>query len=986
MRIVVDMQGAQSTGSRNRGIGRYTNAIAKGLVRNRGEHEIVLAISGQFPDTIEPIFQAFAGLLPSENIRVWHAATPASHIDKASNWRRCAAELGYEAFLSDLSPDFIYVTSLFEGLGDDSVTSIHALQQDIPVAVTLYDLIPYINPKPYLENPDVKSWYMEKIEHLRRADLWLSISESSRQEGIVHLGLSPEQSVNIATDADDWFQPIEVANERAAALRDQYGLTRPFVLYTGGIDHRKNVEGLIRAYACLPEPLRRDHQLAIVCSVQPASRDSLERLASQQGLAQDEVVLTGFVSDEDLLVFYNLCKLFVFPSWHEGFGLPALEAMRCGAPVIGANTSSLPEVIGWDEALFDPYSDQAIAAAIQRGLSDEHYRQELLKHGLTQAGRFSWDESARRAIAAMERQHEARLARPVSPNTASRLKLAYVSPLPPVRSGIADYSTELLPELAKFYDIEVVVAQDEVSDPWVLANCPVRTPEWFLAHAQDFDRVLYHFGNSEFHQHMFGMLKAVPGVLVLHDFYLSGLVAYMESTGRVPGFWSRQLYGSHGHDALREQQLTRDKDEVIWKYPCSLGAIKDGLGTIVHSRHSLRLASQWFGLDESGWAVVPHMRDAHLGEDAALARKALGFKEGDFLVCSFGLMGPTKMNHRLVQAWLQSSLAQDPCCHLVFVGEAHVGDYGSALLKMIQSHPWGDRVRITGWTDTAEFRRYLAAADVGVQLRTLSRGETSGTVLDSMNYAKPTIVNANGSMADLDPEGVWMLPDEFTDEALVEALETLRSDPARSQQIGGAARNIILTLHDPATCAAQYRDAIEDFYRHGRADGLQSLVRAIVDQAGLADDGTLMQVSAALARNAPPRKRQPQVLVDVSDLSRPGADARARHDHGLSGALKEWLARPPKGVRVEPVQVDKDGRYRYARRYVAELQGYVPVLPDEPIDYWRGDVWIGWVGTSPVQPDLYQDLRQHGVTVRLCAMSEAGLLDLAGLFNHNEKA
>lgn len=116
-------------------------------------------------------------------------------------------------------------------------------------------------------------------------------------------------------------------------------------------------------------------------------------MAQKHGLGKNELVLTGFVPDEDLPTLFNLCKLFVFPSWHEGFVCLHWKA-RCGAPVIGANTSSLPEVIGWEGALFDPHSDASIAEAIQRGLTDNDLREALIQNGKKQSCRFSWDESA----------------------------------------------------------------------------------------------------------------------------------------------------------------------------------------------------------------------------------------------------------------------------------------------------------------------------------------------------------------------------------------------------------------------------------------------------------------------------------------------------------------------------------------------------------------------------------------------------------------
>ncbi len=141
MRIVIDMQGAQAE-NRNRGVGRYSLSLALAMVRNRGEHEILIALNGLLPDAIEPIRAAFDGLLSQENIRVWKAVGPVAHINTANNWRRQSAELVREAFLASLRPDVVHVSSLFEGLTSEAMTSIGALSQSIPTVVTLYDLIP----------------------------------------------------------------------------------------------------------------------------------------------------------------------------------------------------------------------------------------------------------------------------------------------------------------------------------------------------------------------------------------------------------------------------------------------------------------------------------------------------------------------------------------------------------------------------------------------------------------------------------------------------------------------------------------------------------------------------------------------------------------------------------------------------------------------------------------------------------------------------
>ena len=149
----------------------------------------------------------------------------------------------------------------------------------------------------------------------------------------------------------------------------------------------------------------------------------------------------------------------------------------------------------------------------------------------------------------------------------------------------------------------------------------------------------------------------------------------------------------------------------------------------------------------------------------------------------------------------------------MFVGENEGGDYGAQLLKTIKKNDVHHRICITGCVSAAIFRHYLAATDVAVQLRTFSRGETSRAVLDCMSYGLPTIVNANGSMADLPDDGVWKMQDEFVEADLVEALETLWRDPFRRQQLGARARESILTRHAPRSCADQYAQFIETIYK-----------------------------------------------------------------------------------------------------------------------------------------------------------------------------
>lgn len=960
MRIIIDMQGAQAPGSRNRGIGRYTFSLVQAILRQRGRHEIVLVLNGAFPEAAAWLREQFGALLPADNVRLWQPPGSIDFLSPGNSWRQQSAELLREAFLSSLAPDFVIVTSLFEGLSDDAATSVASLDSTTPTAVILYDLIPLIQRQVYLSNPVVENWYEKKLDALRRADLLLAISDSSRQEAIDYLGVEKGACVTISTAADAHFVPLQPSDAQARALRDRYGLHGSYVMYTGGIDHRKNINGLIHAFAALPPAVRAGVQLAIVCSIQDHHRIELAAVAASAGLSAGELVMTGYVPEDDLVLLYNLCVAFVFPSWHEGFGLPALEAMSCGRAVIAANSSSLPEVIGRSDALFDPHDTASIAGKLEQVLVDPAFRQSLEQHGLRQALLFSWDASAQRAIAAIENAHLHRRQAPAPMAPVSRPRLAFFAPLPPEHSGIADYSAELLPELSRYYRIDVVAPQGAVSDPWVRANCQLRNIDWFREHAGRYDRVLYHMGNSAFHGHMFDLIQEVPGVVVLHDFFLSGVLSYLEMTGADPGCWVAALYDSHGYPGVAKR-FADDTNDTVLAYPCNLPILRAAMSVIVHSANSQALARTWYGhAAADGWHVIPHMRVPVQGVERQQARRALGYSDDMFVVCSFGLLGPSKLNHRLLKAWL-SILEQDKACVLVFVGENAGGAYGAALLAAIAASPARDRITISGWADTALYRQFLASADVAVQLRTSSRGETSGTVLDCMNYGLPTIINAHGSLDDVPDDAVRKLENDFDDAALASALQALREDPAARARLGARARQLIQTVHAPRACAALYADAIETSFQRSKV-GAASLLKAVARIDPPAADAQELAVFAnAMARSMPPHLQIRQRLVEID----PAASPTGRAAETLAQALRV----PSSDYRVELVYFNK--QLHYARKSALTLLGCpAHAMHDEVADLYHGDTFVAMaVPRSEARAAMFRDLEMRGIHIEHASAS-----------------
>ena len=978
MRIVIDLQGAQSSGSRHRGIGRYSVALTEALLQQAASHEILLVANGAFSDTIDSLRERFASISKPENFRVWESPHGTAAIGpNASAWRRGASELLREAFISSLKPDVVVVTSLFEGLMDDAVTSVGAFAVTMPTAVILYDLIPLINRKPYLENPEVEAWYEGKLASARRADLLLAISNSSREEAIRYLGASSRECLSISTAADPCFRPTRVPERDRRELFLRHHINRPFVMYTGGIDHRKNIEGLVRAYARLAPEVRVRHQLAVVCSIQPQDRARLAQLGQESGLATDEVVFTGFVSDADLLALYNLCKLFVFPSWHEGFGLPALEAMACGRAVIAANTSSLPEVVGREDALFDPFSDDDMAVCMCKALTNDSWRHELERHSLEQSKLFSWKGIGGKVLLALEQLHASRMQaaanRPAMSLSAggSRLrpKLAVVCPLLPERSGISHYNAELLPELARFYDIELISTLAETSDTWAKGHGPMRSPDWLIEHAGEYARVLYHFGNSEFHRHMFDLIAKVPGIVVLHDFYFGHVAEYMHAKGDRAGGRAVTLHRNHGYGAAQQAFSPTTAERATWDFPCNLDVLRHAQGVIVHSQDSRSLARRWHGAHAAdNWAVIPLLRAPLNLVSKAQARAALGIDPAAFVVCSFGLLGSTKLNDRLLGAWKESALSSDPTCHLFFVGENDNSPYGKDLERAVGALPGPGRARITGWVDDERYRLFLAAADVAAQLRNRSRGETSAAALDCLNAGIATIVNGHGSLAELPRDGVWMLPDLFETPELTLALESLWQDATARVRMTQRGRAEITERHSPRECAGHYAQAIEAFQSHRRPDSrdLASAIARLDDPTPRAAEW--MALARAAAWSLPMEPLQRQLLVDVSVLAR--VDAGTGIQRVVRSILLQWLT-PGNGngqTRVEPVYAADDGSYRYARRFVFRfLGGPDPGLDDPEVEAHLGDQYIALDLNPNWQPGhlaFHQRLRRLGIPVR----------------------
>ena len=283
----------------------------------------------------------------------------------------------------------------------EQVTLFHAPHYVLPPlvpcrsVVTIHDCIHLMFPQ-YLPNRFALAYARTSIElAARRATRIMTVSESSKRDILRFVDVKPDK-IDVIYNAFDERFGVEPREEDVVRVRERYQLHDEFVLYAGNVKPHKNLERLIEAFE-LVRKRGLDHLKLVLIGDEISKYAGLRRAVHQHQLHK-YVRFLGYLPEETLAVMYRLAGVFVFPSLYEGFGLPPLEAMASGTPVVTSNVSSLPEVAGDAAVLVDPYLPQAIADGIHTVLTDETLRRSLRQKGLARAAQFSWEQSVRRVL------------------------------------------------------------------------------------------------------------------------------------------------------------------------------------------------------------------------------------------------------------------------------------------------------------------------------------------------------------------------------------------------------------------------------------------------------------------------------------------------------------------------------------------------------------------------------------------------------------
>ncbi len=267
--------------------------------------------------------------------------------------------------------------------------------------LTIYDLIPILYPQYYGNDTFLQDFLKQAVYSLSPQDYALCISQATKNDFCSYTGHDPTRAFVTHLAADSaLFYPCTDQDARCAVLQKYSLPDQPYLLSLSTLEPRKNIEHVIRCFV----QLVKEQNIADLCLVLAGAKGwNYERVFAELDAAQDvknRIIITGRVEDEDLAALYSGAMAFTYMSHYEGFGLPPLEAMQCGVPVITSNTSSLPEVVGDAGIMLDPNDDDGLCAAMLKLHQSEELRQEMSKKSLARAQQFSWERCGRETITA----------------------------------------------------------------------------------------------------------------------------------------------------------------------------------------------------------------------------------------------------------------------------------------------------------------------------------------------------------------------------------------------------------------------------------------------------------------------------------------------------------------------------------------------------------------------------------------------------------
>jgi glycosyltransferase involved in cell wall biosynthesis len=779
MRILIDVQ-TLYTQERNRGIGIYTYFWLKNFAKLGHDHRLYL-------------------MRKRENNWEFTFISPFIDLDlrlsNDDNWETT----NLEDFIKENKVDIVHFTSPY--MLDIDVPDIQHI--NVRKTYLVYDLIPLVMKEHYY---DLWPYHIQKIynyrsQMIRSADLILTISQSSKNDLVSHLGINEEKVKVIYASTNEELYDKTLTGDEMNILRNELNISEPFIFSLTGYDERKNNRGLIAAFAKIATN-NPNLKLVIGGIKQAEEREEFFQLSREVGIKDSQLSILGYVSEEIMLALYKTCKVFVFPSLYEGFGLPVLEAMRCGAPVITSNNSSLIEIVEEAGILVDPLDQTKLANAIDQVVNNSELSKSMGEKSLTLSKNFSWVNTTTASLKVFEQ-----LIRKAELDFGGdKPILAFFSPLNPQSSGISDYSEELLLYLKEYFEIKIFVNGYTLTNDFVTDNFEVIDYSFNDNLLESIKYRIYHLGNNELHDWIYEALKQYPGVVVLHDMNLFGF--YLFTTflrGKKEEFRTEMIYnhGSRGLEAstqLVKSGTYPDSQE----FPMYKKVVELSTGVIVHSewvKENLMLYTDFLGKMN----VVPS--GVVFEEENNIEVEQVTMDPNRLSIGVFGNVIPNKRVDVIIRSFA-ALLKTNPNTDLYIVGHAEQ-TIKDELISLIKQFHIENCVHFVEFPDINLFKAYIKAIDICINLRWPTMGETSATLMRALGYGKPCIVSNVGSYKEYPDDCVWKVDvDNSEEEMLLAYLIELCNNDMLRHEMSEISKSYMESNHDFGIAAKNYSDFI----------------------------------------------------------------------------------------------------------------------------------------------------------------------------------
>ncbi len=716
--IAIDLRCLQDANYARRGIGRH----ALGLLRHAPTG---VTLAGLIDPALPPLLAEARAAVATLHLNAYAAGAPACLV-----------------LPSPMTHDPLFVA---RPLTDPAV---------LRVAV-IHDFIPRRAPERYLPGAVQRLGYATALRWLARCDLFAPNSQGSADDLAALLGV-PAQRIAVTGC------PLDPAFEGVAA-----GQKGRHVLVVGGADARKNPEVVIRAHAAAAALQRgAGVRLVVAGNYPPGDAQAFRALAASCGGRPELVEVPGQLPDAALLDLYARALVLVCPSRDEGFSIPLIEGMAAGLPCLASDIPAHAELVADPARRFPAEDAAALRPLLERAVTDALWRDAVLAQQATLWPRFRAKAVAARFWDAV--LHRLALAAPaVSRNR--RPRLAMLSPLPPDRSGVADYSAATCPELGRLVDLHVFT---ETPHPAPLAGAASIRPLAALPCLGGFDRVVGVIGNSHFHTRIFDLLRRYGCAAIAHDARMLGFYRILLGQERALAVAARELGRSVTPADLDRWMGDEGTLEALF-----LGEIAESAApTIVHSAATAAMFPARYGVTPVylPFSIYRPWRAEELAPACrAAARARLGLRAGEVAIATFGFVHASKAPEECVWALeVLRGWGIDASLHFVGGIETHPGAAG--LRALVAELGLDAQVRFAeGYVSEQSYRDYLVGADLAVQLRTYALGGLSGALLDCAAAGLPCVTNDSLGAAVGVPSYVRCIPDAISPLLLAGALADL---------------------------------------------------------------------------------------------------------------------------------------------------------------------------------------------------------------------